>query len=64
MDITPKTLTDIASDDLLLYEIHVKENNILETDEWKIVKPVPNRQKKFLLMLNQDKIHSHNSASK
>ena len=63
-EITFEPFQDIFEDDPLTLAIYAKKNNLLETEGWKQLKRIANREKKLLRTVKQAKLQSFRTAPK
>jgi hypothetical protein len=61
-EIMSEPLNVIATNDPVTCAIYAKENALLDLLGWKRFKSIAKREKKYIWMVNQAKLHSYNSA--
>ena len=54
--ITTRTLAMVLADNLVMCAICAKQNNLLETEEWKWFKNIAKSQKRIIGLSNQAKL--------
>jgi hypothetical protein len=61
---TTEPLSVIAADDLVTCAIYAKEHDLLDTKGWKCFRNMAKREKHFLWLVKQAKLHSYCNAPK
>jgi hypothetical protein len=61
-EITSEPLKVIAADNPVSCAIYAGENDLLDKPDWKRIKHIAKREKKFTRMVNQAKLMSYNTA--
>jgi hypothetical protein len=61
---TMEPLSVIAADDPVTCAIYAKEHDLLDTEGWKCFRNTARREKHFLWLVKQAKLHSYHNAPK